>query len=131
MPKKNYWIVKTARSAVLLKPNVANILLLNFCEQKFVQHGLITIAIDCSGFYLLICEEKLPNYALNSNSFWVRRLFNVCVWDFCATNATILLIYIPAKIKMSFVWKDEFFLPNSASSVSRSQSHLGSVGLRI
>ena len=40
-----------ARSAVLLKPNVANILLLNFCEQKFVQHGPITIAIDCNGHF--------------------------------------------------------------------------------
>ena len=35
-----------ARSAVLLQLNVANIFLFNFCEQKFVQHGLITIAID-------------------------------------------------------------------------------------
>ena len=38
-----------ARSFVLLKPNVANSLLFNFCEQKFVQHDLITIAIDCNG----------------------------------------------------------------------------------
>ena len=38
-----------ARSAVLLKPNVANILLFNFCEEKFIQHGPITIAIDCNG----------------------------------------------------------------------------------
>ena len=36
------------RSAVLLKPKVANILFFNFCEQKFVQHGPITIAIDCN-----------------------------------------------------------------------------------
>ena len=28
-----------ARSAVLLKPNVANIPLFNFCEQKFIQHN--------------------------------------------------------------------------------------------
>ena len=47
-----------ARSAVLLKPNVANILLFNFCEQKFVQHVPITIAIDCNGLSLLIFEEK-------------------------------------------------------------------------
>ena len=72
------------RSAVLLKPNVANILLFNFCKPKFVQHGPITIAIDCSGLSLLIFEEKWPNYisgpksALNSDSFWVRRLLNVC-----------------------------------------------------
>ena len=79
---------------------------------------------------LLIFEEKWPNYASgpksapNSDLFWVRRLFNVCVHVFCAPNATILLVYLPAKIKMSFTWKDDFFLPKSASSVSRSQVHL-------
>ena len=45
-----------ACSAVLLKPNVANILLFNFCEQKFVQHDPITIAIDCIGLSLIIFE---------------------------------------------------------------------------
>ena len=39
-------------------------------------------------------------------------------------NATILLVYMPDKIKMSFIWKDDFFLPKSAYSVSRSQAHL-------
>ena len=34
---------------------------------------------------------------------------NVCVWVFCAPNATILLVYIPINIKMSFIWKDDFF----------------------
>ena len=52
-----------ARSAVLFKPNVVNILLFNFCEQKFVQHGPIKIAIDSNGLFLLIFEEKWPNYA--------------------------------------------------------------------
>ena len=104
-----------ARRAVLLKPNVANILLFNFCKQKFVQHAPITIAIDCNSFSLLIFEEKCPNYASgpksvpNSDSFWVCRLFNVCVRVFCAPNAPILLVYIPAKIKMGFIWKDDFF----------------------
>ena len=103
-----------ARSAVLLKPNVANILLFNFCEQKFVQHGPITIVIDCNSLCLLIFEEKWSNYASapNSDSFWVRRLINVCVRVFCAPNATILLVYIPAKIIMSFIWKDDFFCQN-------------------
>ena len=106
-------------SAVLLKPNVANILLFNFCEQKFVQHGPITIAIVCYGLCLLIFEEEWPNYAsepksaANSDSFCVRRLYNVCVRGFCAPNATILLVYIPANIKMSLIWKDDFFLPKS------------------
>ena len=34
------------------------------------------------------------------------RLFNVYVQVFCAPNATILFVYIPPKIKMSFIWKD-------------------------
>ena len=46
------------RSAVLLKLNVANILLFNFCEQKFFQHDPLTIGIDCSGLSLLIFVEK-------------------------------------------------------------------------
>ena len=102
-------------SAVLLKPNVAGILLLNFCEQKFIQHGPIKIAIVCNGLSLFIFEETWHNYASepksapNSDSFWVRRLFNVCVRVFCAPCATILLVYIPTTIKMSFIWKDDFF----------------------
>ena len=78
-----------ARSAVLLKPNVANILLFNFCEQKFVQYGPITIAIDCYGLSLFFFVAKWPNYgsgpksAPNSNSYWVRRHFNVYVQKKC------------------------------------------------
>ena len=89
------------RSVVVLKPSVANILLFNFCEQKFVQHGLIKIAIDCNS--LLIFKEKWriyssgPKPAPNSDSFWVRPFFNVCPY------ATILLVNIAAKIKMSFI----------------------------
>ena len=96
-----------AHSAVLLKPIVVNILLFNFWEQKFVEHGPITIAIDCNDLSLLIFKEKWPNYvsgpksAPNNDSFGVRRLFNACVRVFCAPNATIMLFYIPAKIKIS------------------------------
>ena len=119
-------------------PNVANILLFNFCEQKFVQQGLIMIAIDCYSFSLLIFEEKWLDYvsgsksASNNKSFWVHRLFNVCVGVFFAPNAIILFVYIPAKIKISFIWKDDFFfLPKSASSVSRSQAHFLALFKRI
>ena len=51
----------------------------------------------------------MPKCGPISDSFWVRRLFNVCVRVFCAPNATILLVYIPAQIKMSFTWKDDYF----------------------
>ena len=105
-----------------MKPNVGNIFLFNFWEQKFIQHGPITIAIDCNSLSLLIFEAKGLNYAsvpkstTNSDSFWVRRLFNVYVRVFCAPNATILLVYIPAKIKMSFIWKDDFFFAKIVKS---------------
>ena len=92
-------VQRCSRSAALLKPNVANILLFNFCVLKFIQHGPITIANYASG----------PKSAPNSDQFWVRRLFNVCVRVFCGPNTTILLIYKPAKIKMSFIWKDDIF----------------------
>ena len=121
-----------ARSAVLLKPNISNILLFNFCEQKLVQHFPITIAIDCNAFSLLIFAEKRPNYASgpksapNSNSFWVRRLFNVCVRVFCDPNATILLVYIRGKIKMSSdeaQMKIGIFYKSIASPLSEGKTH--------
>ena len=89
--------------------HVANILLFNFCEQKCVQHGQTTIPTDFNGLSLFIIEEKWPDYASgpknapNNDSFWVSRLSNVCVRVFCAPNETNLLVYIPAKIKMSFI----------------------------
>ena len=126
-----------ARSAILLKSNVANILLFNSI-QKFFQHGRITVAIDCNGLYLLIFEEKWLNYASgpksaapHCDSFFVRRRFNVCVLVFCAPIVTILLVYIRAKIKMSFIWKDDFFLLISASSVSLSQAYFPALFKRI
>ena len=45
------------------------------------------------------CASGLKS-APNSDSFWVRRLFNVKVRVFCAPNATILLVYTPAKTKI-------------------------------
>ena len=62
---------------------------------------------------MLIFEAKWSNYASaskpapNSDSFWVRR-----------PNATILLVDIPAKIKMSFIWKDDFFCQNRTKPYS-------------
>ena len=104
------------RSAVVLEPNVANILIFKFCEQKFVQYGPIMIAIDYSGHSLLISEEKWPNYASgpksvpNSGLFWVLRLFNVSVQVFCAPNATILLLssekmnWLQLLNQLDFIW---------------------------
>ena len=85
-------------SAIQLKPNAANILLFNFCELNFIQHAPITIAIDCNGHFLLIFEEKWPNYASRPKAEPTE-----CVRVFCALNVIILLVYIPAKIKMSLI----------------------------
>ena len=67
-PNIEYSFDCVALSVVLLIPNVANTLLLNFCEQKFAQRGPITIAIDCNGLYLFTFEEKWPNYASGPKS---------------------------------------------------------------
>ena len=49
-------------------PNIANILLFNFFEQKFVQHGPMRIALDWNGLFLLIFKEKNgPIMPLNQN----------------------------------------------------------------
>ena len=123
---------RVARSAVLLKPNFANSLVFNFCQQEFVQQGPIMIAIDCNGLSFLIFEEKWPNYvfetkpALNSDSFGMRLLFNVCVRVFCATNSTIFECLLTRQDQNELHQKKWFFFAEilPASSVSRSQAYL-------
>ena len=65
-----------ARSAVLLKPNVANILLFNFCARKFVPHVMASL---CS-----FSKKNGPIMLLDQNPHQrvTRRLFNVSVRDF-------------------------------------------------
>ena len=77
------------------------------------------IAIDCRGLSLLIFEEKWLNYAsgpksaTNSDSFWVRLVFNVCVRGFLCTKCHN---FACAKIKMSFICKDDFFFAKIGKS---------------
>ena len=63
-----------ARSAVLLKPNVANILL-NFYEQKFVQHSPITIAIDYNRHF----------------AYFQRNMAQLCLWTKIRTKQLLVL----------------------------------------
>ena len=64
-------------------------------------------------------------------SFWVHQLFNIYVRAFCALNETILLVYIPTKIKMSFNWRDDFLFfakigiccKSIANSLSEAKTH--------
>ena len=117
-----------ARSAVLLKLNGANILLLNFCEQNFIQHGPITIAIDCNGLFLLIFEENWHNYASgpksapNSDSFWVA--FQCMRAGFLCPKYDNFACLHTRQDQSEFHWKYDFFILKSTSSVSRSQAHL-------
>ena len=56
----------------------------------------------------------------------------VCGFSVPQMRQFCLFTYIPAKIKMSFIWKDDFFfLPKSASSVSRSQATFPALFKRI
>ena len=44
--------------------------------------------------------------------YWTKirtRQWLVCVRVFCGPNATILLVYMPAKIKINIIWKYDFF----------------------
>ena len=94
-----------ACSAVLLKPNVANNLLFNFCEQKFVQHGPIMIAIDCNGLSLLIFEKKWRNYASGQNPYQTVTRFECVGFSMYTCGFSVLqmrqfcLFTYPAKSK--------------------------------
>ena len=77
-----------ASGPVLLRPNVVHVILFNFWEQRFVEYGTITLAINRNGGSLLIFEEKWSNDATvtksapNSHSLWVHRLLNDNDWIF-------------------------------------------------
>ena len=102
------------RSTVLLKPNAANILLFNFSEQTLVQHGLITIAIDCNGLSLLICEENGPIIPLDQNPHQTVTRFGCDNFACLHTRQDQNGLHLKRCL---------FFL-KSASSVSRSLAHL-------
>ena len=108
-----------ARSVVLLKSNVADYLLFNFCEQKFVQHGPITIAVDCNGPSLLIFEEKWPKIRTKQ---CVGFLIYGC-WSSVPQMWQICLFTYPPRSKWASS-ENMIFLLKSASSVSRSQANL-------
>ena len=96
-----------ARNAALLQSNVANSLLLKFCEQKFVQHGSITITIDCNGLSLLIFEKNGTIMPMDQNPHQTETCFgrvSFLMYTYVFSEiARILFVYIPAKIKMSFI----------------------------
>ena len=103
-----------ARSAVLLKLNVANILLFNFCKQKFVQQGPLTIVINCDVLSLPIFEEKLSNYASGPKS--VGFSMYACGFSMPQMRHFCFFIYPPSE-------KLIFFLLKSASFAKRIQAY--------
>ena len=115
---------RLARSDVLLKPNVANILLFNFCEQKFVHYGPITIAIDCNGLSLLVFEGKWPNDASVPKSAPNSDLFGCFGFSKYACRFTVPQIRqfcwltYPPRSKWASSEKMIFF-PKSAFSVNQ------------
>ena len=118
--------------ANLLQPDVANILLFNFCEQKFVQHGAITIAIDCNGLSLLIFKEKWPNYASTEirTKQWLvlgASAFQCIRADFLYPKCDNFAWLHTRQDQNELHLKRWFFFAKSASSVIRSQAHLAAV----
>ena len=83
-----------ASGPVLLKSNVVYAILLNFWKQKFVEHGMVALAIDRNSGSLLILpnDATVPKSVPNSHSLWMHRLLNNDILFFWAPNATILLI---------------------------------------
>ena len=110
-----------AHRAILLKPNVANILLFNFCEQKFAQHGPITIAIDCNGLSLLIFEGNGSICQTVTRFGCVGYLMYACGFSVPQMRQFCLFTYPPRSKWASF--EKMIFLLKSATSVSRSQTH--------
>ena len=62
-----------------------------------------------------------PKLAPNGDSFWVRRLFNVCVRFSVPQMLQFYLFTYPPRSKWASSEKMIFFWPKSSSSVSRSQ----------
>ena len=104
-----------AHSAILLKPNIANDPLFNFCEQKFVQYGPITICINYYGLSLLFFEEKGLNYASGPKSTpkqWL--VLGVLVFQcmsagFLCPKCDNFACLHTRQDQMSFIWEDDFF----------------------
>ena len=67
-----------ASGPVLLKSNVVYAILLNFWKQKFVEHGMVALAIDRNSGSLLILpnDATVPKSVPNSHSLWMHRLLN-------------------------------------------------------
>ena len=118
-----------ARSAFLLKPNDANMLLFNFCEQKFVHRGPITVAIDCNGLFLLIFEEKWPNPHQTVTRFGCVGFLIYMYGFFVPQMRQFCLFTYPPRSKWASSEK-MICLPKSASSLSRSQAHFVALSKR-
>ena len=107
------------RSADLLKLNVGNILLFNICEQKFFQHGPITIAIACNDFPLLIFELllQLCLWTKMRTKHWLvlgaSALQYMHVGILCRKCDNFACLHTRQNRIISFIWKDSFFLPKS------------------
>ena len=86
--------------------NVANILLFNFCEQKFVQNGPITIAIDYNSLSLLIFEDIMAQLCL-----WTKIRTKQCLVLSASPFQFCLFIYPPGS-KWASSEKMIFFFQN-------------------
>ena len=113
-PNHISWCGCVARSVVLLKPNAANILLFNFCEQKLIQHGpitpLTTTASPCSfskktGLIVLLNQkphQTVTHFGCVGFSMHAFRFFVTQMRQFC------LLTY-PPRSKWASSEKQIFF----------------------
>ena len=110
-------------SVVLLKPNVANILLFNFCQQKFVQHGPITSPLTVTAFPCSF-SKKMPQLYLWTK-IRIKQWLGLGALAFQYMRASFLC---PKCDNFSYLDtrqnQNMHFFPKSASSVSRSYAYL-------
>ena len=82
MQNIDFYVDCVVSGPVNLKQNVFHVMLFNFWRKKFVEHVIVTLAIDRNDGSLLIFEEKWLNDATvrksapNSHSLRVQRLLN-------------------------------------------------------
>ena len=102
--------------------------MISICEQKFVQYGAITFAIDCNGLSLLSFEENYPIMPLDQNTHQTMTRFG-CVGFLmyacgflCPKCENFACLHTRQGQNVLHV-KRYFFMPKSASSVRRLQAH--------
>ena len=102
--------------AILLKPNVANILLFNFCEQKFVQQRspLSVTASPCS-----ISKKNVPIMFLNQNPHQTVTRFGCVGFSMYACGFSVPQMRLFRLFTYTPRWKWGIFCKSTCHNISQ------------